>query len=150
MKVVQTILIVIACLVLVVGTNIASGVPGQIYFVSLACFFLIMARLSQASAHQEELVALNNNLLKNKSEFDNNSSNQEAETKKTVKVKKQKKTKVKPIYSPEILDLIDTLKKDEIIIQYKDNEKIEVISKASYESDKELHLTDKYKLIYKK
>jgi len=60
MKVVQTILIVIACLVLLVGTNIASGVPGQIFFVSLACFFLIMARLAQASAHHDELATLNN------------------------------------------------------------------------------------------
>lgn len=79
MKVIQTILIVIACLILVIGINIASGVPGQIFFVSLAIFFMIVARIAQASDHYDELLTLNKNLLKNKSDIESNNSNQKVE-----------------------------------------------------------------------
>lgn len=50
----------------------------------------------------------------------------------------------------ELERLKKVLKDDEVIIEMKKTKKLEVIKKEKYELDIELHLTGKYKLIYKK
>ncbi len=149
MKVVSSIIMLIGLFLGFIFLISAKSAPQEaISLVPIVGAYVLGRALENFSNKDDEVVALLNKLVNKDSITVPVKPSDNKKSSKPDNKSKSDKNSESDIDTKKLMALKGKLKEDQIIIQMKDTKELKILGKKVHETNKEMHLTNKYKVVY--